>query len=119
MGFQAKARRRPLCERHAHALERGQLCAAAIACGNVCSERRPLGHIETAIVAIEIGHDRLIAIARVPTDVFSHNVSLRAESRWTRSSPAYVRRAGPFGPDTFPFGPGAVLSSSRRRTESP
>jgi hypothetical protein len=52
-----------LSERRAYALERGQLRAATFARGDVSVERCSLGHIETAIVAVQMGHDRLIPIA--------------------------------------------------------
>jgi hypothetical protein len=50
-------------ERLAHAYERSQLCAARSHVGNV-RRTLPARLHETAIVAVEIRHDRLIAIAQ-------------------------------------------------------
>jgi hypothetical protein len=57
------AGRRPACERRAHSLERRHLRAAAIARQKVLLEVRAFGHIGVAGISIEIGHDRLLAIA--------------------------------------------------------
>jgi hypothetical protein len=63
MGFRAKAGGRPCAERRADAFERGQLRAAAFAYSDVRVERRPLDHIEPALIAVEIRDDRLFPIA--------------------------------------------------------
>ena len=88
MGFRAEAGRRPLPERQAHPFECGQLGAAAFAGGEVRGECCPLDSVDPAFIAIKIRDDRLFPIARVLTDVFSHNVSaVFANSRLSTESP--------------------------------
>src|SRR5688572_6109128 len=76
MAFEAgRLGRRPACKRRPHTFERRQLRAAARARREMLPEGGTLGDVGIASIAIEIRHDRLLAIAGISTKDLSHHRS--------------------------------------------